>query len=834
MKSASFFRSWISRFGVEVSLVAFLALAFFLYKEPTLLVSLRSQASLSPEAKDSVMKIKNIVERAEKSEKAFLKSRREQDLQEYNQQVLLLNYEMGSLTKLVAREPIHQKQVAQLNKALRDHFEAVNDLLVQRQKGSLVASRLPAQASLVPIVESTFAKDSADSFANYRNELLGVIFAMAIFVALLSRWWQKKSLDEQKKTSASLQGRSILLDTILNSMSEALIVIDRQGYFTHYNAAAQKIIGSRLKEVSSEASAEELGFFNPLNGEIYTQRQLPFQRALHGEQIDDLEIFVQNETHPQGIYISVSSRSLNDIDGGISGALVVFRDISRRKMVEQEWMRAREAALEASLKKSDFLAAMSHEIRTPMNGVIGMTTLLADTSLNPEQAEYVGTVKRSAESLLMLINDILDYSKIEAGKIRLDPQPFDLQFLVHDVIEIFRPSVAEKNVGLHSVFETSPQWYFVGDQGRLRQILVNLVGNAVKFTEKGFVSLEVSRVLEHQGQCQIRFEVKDTGPGLKEEERRSLFQKYFQTKNGMKFGGTGLGLSISKQLVDLMGGEIGLESVVGLGSNFWFTVTLPMAQAQDVPRSHEVKFARLFTGSILLVEDQVVNQRVAQSYLRKLGLEVDVAANGLVAYEKSLNGKYDLILMDCQMPVLDGFEATRRIRKEEQKTGKRTPIVALTADGAPGDKGVYFAAGMDDFLAKPLELNHLIETLQRWLKAPEAGLDESALLQLENYVVNDQNLVEALIEDLEQSAPNLIESMRQALDDVDLQGLAEAAHALKSSSAALGAKKLSELCAAVEELKELSAASMFVEQIEEQFGKSILDLKKYVSQKQTA
>ncbi len=833
MNSASFFRSWISRFGVEVSLVALLALAFFLYKEPALLVNNRSQASLSQEAQDTVIKIKTIVERAEKAEKSFLKSRRESDLQEYNQQVLLLNYEMGYLTKLVAREPTHQKQVAQLNKALRDHFEAVNDLLVQRQRGAVV-SRLPAQTSLVPIIESAFAHTSAETFLAYRNELLWAVFGAAIFLALLSRWWQKKTLDEQKRSSGSLQRRSILLDTILNSMSEALIVIDRQGYFTHYNAAAQKIIGTRLKEISSEASAEELGFFNSLTGEIYSQKQLPFHRALHGEQVDDLEIFVQNETHPQGIYISVSSRSLNDIDGGISGALVVFRDISRRKMVEQEWMRAREAALEASLKKSDFLAAMSHEIRTPMNGVIGMTTLLADTALNPEQAEYVGTVKRSAESLLMLINDILDYSKIEAGKVRLDPQPFDLQCLVHDALEIFRPSVAEKNVGLHSVLETSSNWYFVGDQGRLRQILVNLLGNAVKFTEKGFVSLEVSQIVEQNGNCQIRFEVKDTGPGLKEEERRSLFQKYFQTKNGMKFGGTGLGLSISKQLVDLMGGEIGLESVVGLGSNFWFTVTLPIARAQDVPRSHEVKFARLFTGSILLVEDQIVNQRVAQSYLRKLGLEVDVATNGLVAYEKSLNHNYDFILMDCQMPVLDGFEATRRIRKEEQKTGKRTPIIALTADGAPGDKAVYFEAGMDDFLAKPLELNHLIETLQRWLKVPDVGIDESALLQLENYVVNDQNLIEALIEDLEQSAPNLIESMRQALNDVDLQGLSEAAHALKSSSATLGAKKLSELCAVVEDLKELSGASTFVEQIEEQFAKSILDLKKYVAHKQSA
>ncbi|WP_374074507.1 ATP-binding protein [Bdellovibrio bacteriovorus] len=839
MDSASFFKRIIARFGVELCLIVMVGLGVYFYQHPGKLTQINSQAELSDEALSTVTKIKDIVVRAESSERAFMKSRGEKDLHEYNQQVLLLNYNMGRLTKIVGTNPYLQKQVASLNKVLHSHFEAVNANLVQRQKGA-TPTRVPASASVTDAINQTLTITQNQSPFYLRWEFLTSLLVALGALILLSRLWQRQDLKKQTQKSQSLQSRSILLDTILNSMSEALIVIDKNGYFTHYNAAAQRIIGTKIKEVAAESSVADLGFINVATGEYYSKNQLPFQRALLGEQVDDLEIFVQNETHPEGVYISVSSRSLNDIDGSISGALVVFKDISRRKMVEQEWQRAREAALEASLKKSDFLAAMSHEIRTPMNGVIGMTTLLADTALNEEQSEYVGTVKRSAESLLMLINDILDYSKIEAGKISLDPQPFDLQFLIHDVTEIFRPAVAEKNVGLKVIFEDAASWYFVGDQGRLRQILVNLLGNAVKFTEKGFVSLEVSKVTDKNGQCQLKFEVKDTGPGLKEDERRSLFQKYFQTKTGMKFGGTGLGLSISKQLVDLMSGEIGVESVVGLGANFWFTVNLPIAQAQDVPRTNETRFAPMFTGSVLLVEDQIVNQRVAQSYLRKLGLHVEIANNGLVAFEKCLTRHYDMILMDCQMPVLDGFEATRRIRKEEERSGRNTPIIALTAESGHGDKRVYHEAGMNDFLAKPLELNHLMEILHKWLKptsdtvSDTRDLDVTALAQLQSYVVNDQNLVEALIEDLEQSAPDLIESMRQALNNLDLRGVTEAAHALKSSSATLGAKKLAELCEALEELTEITGASFFIAQIEVQFEKSMSELRQYTVKKEAA
>lgn len=833
MNLVSFLRPFISRFGVETSLFILMGFGYHYYFEDSLSIG-NKKTFFSEDFQSAVSEIKGVAEQAESAEKAFIQSGKEADLQEYNQQILFLNHQMGLLTKLVASHPHQKNLVSRLNEVLRNHFENVNAMLSEKQKGRVLKKRAPAQASISQLIENTFSKnppENVHSLPSQKN--LFTLFGTLAFLVLLSRYLQLQELKKQKQKTLALQHRSILLDTILNSMSEALIVIDKSGKFTHYNAAAQRIIGTKIKEINSEKSARELGFFNILTGESYSLKQLPFQGALRGEQIDELEVFVQNETHPEGVYVSLSSRSLNDINGGISGALVVFKDISRRKMVEQEWIRAREAALEASLKKSDFLAAMSHEIRTPMNGVIGMTTLLAETSLNEEQKEYVGIVKRSAESLLMLINDILDHSKIEAGKIQLDPQPFDLQFLVHDVVEIFRPRTREKNIDLEWALEGSSSWLFRGDQGRFRQILVNLLGNAVKFTEKGNVFLKISQSIELGGSCQLKFEVKDTGPGLKDEERRSLFQKYFQTKTGMKYGGTGLGLSISKQLVDLMDGEIGVESVVGLGSNFWFTVTLPRASANELTHTKGAHFSPIFSGHVLLVEDQLVNQRVAQTYLRKLGLEVDLAANGLVAFEKCRAHQYDLVLMDCQMPILNGFEATERIRKEESIAGKRTPIVALTADSGHGDKKIYFESGMDDFLAKPLELGPLVETLHRYLK-PTEEIDLAALNKLEDYAVNDQSLVQALIHDLEQSAPELIESMWTALDNSDLQGITGAAHALKSSSAALGAMKLAKLCASLEFASELGEAESFIRKVEVQFSKSLLDLKRYGNQKQAA
>ncbi|UYL07335.1 response regulator [Bdellovibrio sp. SKB1291214] len=831
MKSVSLFKTLVSRFGVELCLLVLVVVGYSMFQEHHSL----QKALLPTESVNSLQNMSGILADVDRAKKEYIQDSTPEKLQVFNNQVNKINDELTKLYKSVNGRHDLQMQVYQLNQNLHKQFETATMEIKQKH-----SARKPSnvedfnQKSILEMLQShRKAQQDFIQVGDYnflRSELLFAIMALFGVVILLSRYWQYNDLREQREIAMGLQTRSLLLDTILGSMSEGMIVVNNRGHFMQYNAAAQRIVGTKVKEVGTETGAKELGFHDE-NQKLYAAKDLPFHRALYGVEVDDLEIFVQNETHPEGIFILLSSRSIKDIDGGISGALVVFRDISRRKLVELEWAKAREAAVEASLKKSDFLAAMSHEIRTPMNGVIGMSTLLADTNLQPEQKEYVGTIKRSAESLLMLINDILDYSKIEAGKIELDPQPFDLGFLVRDVVEMFRPAVNEKNVELEFSMSQKSNLYFKGDQGRIRQILVNLMGNAVKFTSAGTVGLEVSILDSASGPSFLKFQIRDTGMGLREDERKALFQKYFQASGGKKFGGTGLGLSICKQLVDMMQGQMGVESTFGIGSTFWFSLQLPVCSAEEIPKSNtENSFTALFSGHVLVAEDQVVNQRVAQSYLQKMGLDVDIAPNGRIAVEMARSGKYDLIFMDCQMPVMNGFDATKRIREEERtrNSTRRTPIVALTAEGTIADKAPYMAAGMDDYLSKPIELPRLVETLQKYVKVGEAAvLDLAALQKLAKYASKDSNLVAALVEEFEKSAPDLIVAMRTP-------DFSEAAHALKSTAATLGAKNLAELCQKLEDEANPEHINKWVVQIENEYVRSLHDLKNYISEKGAA
>ncbi len=386
---------------------------------------------------------------------------------------------------------------------------------------------------------------------------------------------------------------------------------------------------------------------------------------------------------------------------------------------------ALERANSAVAAKSDFLANMSHEIRTPLNGVIGMISLLNRSPLDREQVEMLDTMQSSGQALLGIINDILDYSKIEAGRMELERIDFELRRLAEGVVKIAAATGSAKPITVEAVIDPDVPHHAVGDPVRLRQVLLNLLGNAIKFTPQGEVRLELSREESESGELVLRFLVRDTGIGMTPDQRERLFQPFTQadTSTTRRFGGTGLGLAICHGLAGLMGGEFEVESALGEGSSFSFTARLGHAEPigpgeGSAPTAVAAEPAR--GGVVLLVEDNPVNQLLAKKMLDALGLRYELAQHGLEALAACRRRRFDLILMDCQMPQMDGYEATRNLRTLEGE-GPRTPIVALTANALVGDRERALAAGMDDYLSKPYDLDGLRQTVARWLPAAAAG-----------------------------------------------------------------------------------------------------------------
>ena len=600
----------------------------------------------------------------------------------------------------------------------------------------------------------------------------------------------KKPLDDYVKTGEFFKA-------VVEDGSDIIFIVNYQGEIKYHNRAVEETLGYKPSSLVGKS------FFDYIFQDERERFLHEFNESTTKSYDENVEFqfLCEDNSYRYLEFNSINLRHKN----GVEGLILDCRDITQRKKDAEELLRAQRA-------KQQFLANMSHEIRTPINGISGMASLLADANSEEEREKYLTAIQTSAESLKVIINDILDLSIIESGKLKFERIGFNIKDQLDNLYNTFIHQAKNKDLILNFEVDPEADLIVIGDPVRLNQVLINLIGNALKFTHVGRIDVSASLKMVKNDRYFISFEVADTGIGISDVKLAQIFDSFTQADDSItrRYGGTGLGLAISKQLVDMQNGTIKVRSVENKGTTFTFVIPYTKGTKNDLP-DHQLKLKEEsevdFNGlKVLLVEDNDINRLYAVRLLKKWNIEVEEAENGVIAVDKVKNDDFNVVLMDLQMPVMDGFEATTIIRNKFSPPKSETPIVALTANAIKGDSDRCFEVGMNDYISKPFKPEQLINIIQKNatgakmtpVKAEKEQLTDIDYLR--EVCHNDTNFMKEMIEVFVETMPDILADMEKSINDSEWQQLSKVAHKSKPSFTFMGLKDTVTLAKKLEEM----------------------------------